>query len=65
MNSVVDRIVPKNEVKFRIGNPCESTFARMVKEGRFPPPVRISPRRLGWLESVVSEWIKNQSIKQL
>jgi prophage regulatory protein len=30
---------------------------RSVKEGTFPPPVRISAGRVGWLEEAVDAWI--------
>lgn len=30
---------------------------RMVKEGRFPEPVRITDVRRGWIEEEVENWI--------
>ena len=30
---------------------------RMVKEGRFPQPVRITDVRRGWIEEEVENWI--------
>ena len=29
---------------------------QLVSEGRFPAPVRLSARRMGWLESEVASW---------
>jgi prophage regulatory protein len=30
---------------------------RMVPEGKFPTPVKLTPGRIGWVESEVLEWI--------
>lgn len=35
----------------------EVTLWRMTREGRFPKPIEISPRRIGWPEEVVRAWI--------
>jgi len=29
---------------------------QLIKEGRFPRPVQLSARRIGWLESEVAAW---------
>ena len=34
-----------------------ATIYRMVERREFPPPIQISRRRIGWLESEVDEWI--------
>ena len=34
-----------------------STLWRMVQDGRFPPPIRISERCIRWPENQVNEWI--------
>jgi len=34
-----------------------ATRWRMVRDGDFPPPVRISPGRIAWRESDVRQWI--------
>lgn len=33
------------------------TFVSMLKDGRFPRPVRISPKVHRWPESVVRAWL--------
>jgi len=32
------------------------TLWRMIRAGQFPPPVQISPRRVGWPENVLIQW---------
>lgn len=32
---------------------------RLVKDGRFPAPIKISDCRRGWLESEVDQWISD------
>jgi prophage regulatory protein len=34
-----------------------STLLNRVKDGTFPAPVRLSQRRIAWLESDVMNWI--------
>lgn len=40
----------------RLTGLSESSIKRMVTDGRFPPPIKLSPRRNGWLASAVIEW---------
>lgn len=40
----------------RITGLSQSTIKRMVAEGRFPAPVKLSPRRNGWIASSVIAW---------
>jgi len=54
MNS--QKILRKQEVLRRIGVSA-STLWRMVRDGWFPRPVRISANRVGWLEAEIDEWI--------
>ena len=34
---------------------------RMVKDGTIPPPLKICPRRSGWIEQVIDDWIMSIS----
>lgn len=36
------------------------TIWRMVREGRFPPPVRLTSSRLGWRWSAVLQWLSER-----
>ena len=37
-----------------------STVYYKIAEGTFPPPIKISKRASGWLESEVNDWIETQ-----
>ena len=37
---------------------ANSTVKRMVLDGRFPKPMRLSPRRIGWKATEVKAWIR-------
>ena len=51
-----DRLLKAKEVCEKIGV-SESTLRRMVKEGDFPAPIRISKRASRWRLSEVEEWM--------
>lgn len=34
-----------------------SSVWRMVKEGTFPAPIKLSPRMVGWVEEEVNDWL--------
>lgn len=53
----MDRILREPQVRELIGVSARSTLWRMVKAGKFPRPLRLTPRCIGWRESVVDEWI--------
>lgn len=36
------------------------TVWRMVREGRFPPPIRLTASRLGWRWSTVLAWLSER-----
>ncbi len=37
-----------------------STIERMLRDGHFPKPIRLSVNRRGWLESDVEQWLKER-----
>jgi prophage regulatory protein len=43
-------------VKARIGL-ARSTIYLRISEGTFPPPVRLGPRAVGWVESEIEDWL--------
>ena len=43
-------------VEDRVGRKRSSIY-RDVAEGRFPPPVKLGPRAIGWPEHVIDTWI--------
>jgi prophage regulatory protein len=39
---------------------ARSTVYALIAEGAFPAQVKISPRRVGWIESEVLDWIRRR-----
>ncbi len=33
---------------------------RLERQGRFPRRIRIGPRRIGWLETEIDDWIRSR-----
>ena len=50
------RILRKPAVESRTGLSKSTIYAR-IKEGRFPAPVALGDRAVGWLESEIGAWI--------
>lgn len=38
-----------------------STFARLVAAGTAPPPIRLSPGRIGWDRYALDRWVDQQA----
>lgn len=47
------------EVKARSGLGRSTIYLR-ISEGRFPPPVSLGGRAVGWVESEIEEWIESR-----
>ncbi|EIX9398967.1 TPA: helix-turn-helix transcriptional regulator [Pseudomonas aeruginosa] len=43
---------------------ARSTIYKLISEGRFPRPVPLVGRSVGWLESEVHEWINGRIAKR-
>jgi prophage regulatory protein len=46
-------------VKERTGLPRSTIYAYM-KQGRFPAPIRLGQKAVGWLERDIQSWIEEQ-----
>ncbi|NMA97535.1 MAG: AlpA family phage regulatory protein [Phyllobacteriaceae bacterium] len=53
-----DRIIRMETVRARTGL-SRSTIYRKIKEGTFPPQLRISIHGAGWRESDINSWVAN------
>ncbi len=53
-------ILRRPQVERRTGL-SRSTLYQYIQDGRFPKPLQLGPRAVGWLESEVSEWIAARS----
>jgi len=51
-----ERVLRKQDVKIRTGL-SNSTIHAWIREGRFPPPVALGARAVGWIESEIDAWI--------
>jgi len=51
-----DRILREVEVGHRTGL-SRTTRWRLAKAGKFPSPVRLTERAIGWRESAILAWI--------
>lgn len=49
-------VLPINEVCARVSL-SERTVRRLVREGRFPRPVWVADRRIGWRDADIDAWI--------
>lgn len=54
----MERYLTLDEVA-RLHPVSRSTRWRMIKSGEFPEPTRISPGRIAWKESEISEWLRS------
>jgi prophage regulatory protein len=41
-----------------------STIYELIGEGLFPKSVKLTPRRVGWIESEIDDWIRNKTINR-
>ena len=51
-----DPMLDFSEVSKSLGNASRSTLWRMWRKGEFPKPIKISPGRVGWLQSEIDAW---------
>lgn len=52
-----ERLLRRPEVENRTGL-SRSTIYELVKEGRFPRPVKLGKRAVAWRESDIAAWIE-------
>ena len=57
--AALPRIVSRRAVAESLGTSVV-TLWRMVRDGRFPKPFRVSPGRVGWCARTVRLWIDKQ-----
>lgn len=37
---------------------CYNTMRKMVADGKFPAPIKLSPRRIAWRKADVLAWVE-------
>ena len=60
---MTDRVLRRKEVNSMVGLGTTKIY-ELIAEGRFPKPIKLSVRSVGWLESEVQAWIKEQAEKR-
>ncbi|HEN9559530.1 helix-turn-helix transcriptional regulator [Acinetobacter baumannii] len=50
------RLIRRKEVQNKTGFGPSSIYAMMAK-GQFPKPIKLSERRVAWIESEIDQWI--------
>ncbi|MFD1786521.1 helix-turn-helix transcriptional regulator [Sphingomonas floccifaciens] len=60
-SAAIDRILRRAEVCQLIGLSRSSLYL-MMEEGRFPRPIRLGRRAVGWKARAVDEWINQREI---
>lgn len=56
------RFIRASEIAARLGV-ARATIYGWVEAGRFPPPIHLSPRVVGWIRSEFEEWVHNRIAK--
>jgi prophage regulatory protein len=56
---MVDFVLRRGEVERATGFKTSSLYEEM-KQGRFPKPIKIAARSVGWLSSEIAEWQKTR-----
>ena len=56
------RIIRMNELVDKVGY-AKSTIHALVKDGRFPPPFKLTPngRAIGWFEETIDQWLQEMA----
>ncbi len=53
-------IITKKEAAKRSGGYHPESIMRLVRQGRFPKPVVLSPTKIGFVEDEVDRWIADR-----
>ena len=56
-NTEGQRLLRRPEVSVRTGLGRSAIYA-YIKAGSFPPPVRLGPRAVAWVDAEISDWIR-------
>lgn len=52
----------RSEVQQVIGLKSKSTLYEMMKDGRFPRPVKLTDRAVAWRSEDVAAWISSRTV---
>lgn len=51
-----DRLLRRSEVEARVGLGRTSIY-RLMRQGRFPEPLKVGPKAVRWPESEIEAWL--------
>ena len=54
------KVLRRRQVEARTGLPRSSIYA-LITEGRFPAPIHLSAKSVGWLEHEIDAWIAERA----
>ncbi|WP_201302593.1 helix-turn-helix transcriptional regulator [Sphingomonas sp. T1] len=57
----IDRLLRRQEVLDRVGL-SRSLVYQMMKDNRFPRPLRLGKRAVAWSEAAINEWVANRPL---
>jgi prophage regulatory protein len=55
-----DAVLRMNGVKEKVGRLSKSWIYGEIAKGRFPRPIKIGERAVGWLESEIDGWLSDR-----
>ena len=66
VNKQSERIIRMRELVNKVGY-AQSTIYALVKEGKFPPPFKLTPggRANGWLEHTIDDYLSQREQQNL
>lgn len=53
------KILRRRQVEERVGLSCSTIYAG-VAAGTFPKPIQLGAQSVGWLESEISDWLRER-----
>ena len=56
-------LIRRREVEARIGLACSTIYA-MMADSKFPHPIKIGRRAVGWIEEDINNWLSNKITQQ-
>ena len=56
---MVNTVLRLPEVRARTGLSRSTVYLR-ISEGKFPAPINLGPRMVGWLEAEIDDWLTIQ-----
>jgi len=58
-----DPLIPRKDARALLGGIAKGTMQNWEKEGRLPPPIRLSARVIGWRKSVLEAVLERAAVE--